>query len=211
MANVPIESFGNVVPDDLARVLVVAGLSGPIIGTSLLPKNADRIAFDNVASGLTATDVQAAIDEIKAGLGTASAQDYEEGTFTPGMQFQTPGDVSWTYATQLGGYTRIGDAVMFAATISAARPTYTTASGFVYMTGLPFIPNVAQNVSCVCMPISALTWPAGSSQLLGLISSAYPGIAILSSGDSSAQSVISTAAVPSAANRSWRFSGLYKV
>lgn len=137
MANVPIESFGNVVPDDLARVLVVDGLSGPIIGTSLLPKNADRIAFDNVASGLTATEVQAAIDEIVAGLGTASAQDYEEGTFTSTFTFSIPGDLSIAYGSQAGKYVKIGKVVSVAFSLGWT-PTYTTASGFARFGGLPF-------------------------------------------------------------------------
>lgn len=37
--------------------------------------DADDVAYDNTTSGLTATDVQAAIDEIKGGLGTAAAAD----------------------------------------------------------------------------------------------------------------------------------------
>ena len=37
--------------------------------------DADDVAYDNTTSGLTATDVQAAIDEIKGGLGTAAAED----------------------------------------------------------------------------------------------------------------------------------------
>ena len=36
---------------------------------------ADDVTYDNTTSGLTATDVQAAIDEIKGGLGTAAAED----------------------------------------------------------------------------------------------------------------------------------------
>src|SRR5690606_9349996 len=36
---------------------------------------ADDVAYDNTTSGLTAEDVQAAIDEVVAGLGTAAAAD----------------------------------------------------------------------------------------------------------------------------------------
>lgn len=36
---------------------------------------ADDVSYDNTTSGLTATDVQAAIDEVVAGLGTAAAAD----------------------------------------------------------------------------------------------------------------------------------------
>lgn len=69
--------------------------------------------YDNSGSGLTATDVQAAIDEIVASLGAAAYEDYEVGTFTPTIVYATPGTSSIAYQDQDGSYTRIGDKVFY--------------------------------------------------------------------------------------------------
>lgn len=168
--------------------------------------DAADIAYDNGTSGLTADEVQAAIDEIVAGLGLASAETYEEGTWTPVMAFQTPGDSSWSYALSEGRYTRIGNVCHFDITISSANVTFTTASGYVYVS-LPFTPAADLNTACVCMPISNFTWPTGTTQLLGLVSSAYPGLAILASGNGASQAAVGATQITSGVNRSWRFSG----
>ena len=64
--------------------------------------------------------------------------DYEEGTWTPAVSFATPGDLSVTYANQLGHYTKIGRQVFVNFLIVTSAFTHTTASGDVQITGLPF-------------------------------------------------------------------------
>lgn len=60
----------------------------------------------------------------------------ENGTFTPGLTFATPGNLTWS-DTASGIYTRIGNVCNF--TITAyTTPTYTTASGGFQINGLPF-------------------------------------------------------------------------
>lgn len=63
---------------------------------------------------------------------------YERGTFTPTLTFQTPGDLSVSYTTQLGFYTRIGKKV-FLDVVVAGTPTFTTASGNFRVGGFPFV------------------------------------------------------------------------
>lgn len=65
--------------------------------------------------------------------------DYEEGTFTPTLTFTTPGDVSVAYSTQSGRYTKIGDTVFFKLTLITSAFTFTTGSGQLYVSGLPFV------------------------------------------------------------------------
>lgn len=64
--------------------------------------------------------------------------DYEEGTWTPAVTFATPGDLSVTYATQLGIYTKIGRMVICDFAITTATFTHSTAAGNLTITGLPF-------------------------------------------------------------------------
>ena len=66
--------------------------------------------------------------------------DYEEGTWTPVLTANTPGNLSVTYGTngQQGYYTKVGRQVTLQCLIITSAFTYTTASSFVKITGLPF-------------------------------------------------------------------------
>jgi hypothetical protein len=64
--------------------------------------------------------------------------DYEEGTWTPVLTFDTPGNASIAYSEQLGVYTKIGRIVFIQASIITSTFTHTTASGNIKITGLPF-------------------------------------------------------------------------
>lgn len=64
--------------------------------------------------------------------------DYEEGTWTPALTFATPGDLSVTYSTQQGRYTKIGREVKLTFALVTSAFTHTTASGNSIITGSPF-------------------------------------------------------------------------
>jgi hypothetical protein len=131
--------------------------------------DADLVAFDNTASGLTATDVQAAIDEIVDG--TCALLPYEKGTWTPTMTFDTPGDLSVSYSEQAGQYYQLDDFMSVFYDITA-EPTYTTASGTLRINGLPSAcvadpaslgyqgPSFVSNVGAG----TAITYPTGRTQ-----------------------------------------------
>ncbi len=69
--------------------------------------------------------------------------DYEEGTWTPVLTFATPGDLSVSYALQVGQYTKIGRLVTVTFQILTSAFTHTTASGNARITGLPFTCSAA--------------------------------------------------------------------
>jgi hypothetical protein len=67
--------------------------------------------------------------------------DYEEGTWTPVVTFATAGDHAVSaYAAQQGRYTKVGRLVHWQVNIqiAASNMTWTTASGNLRITGLPF-------------------------------------------------------------------------
>lgn len=64
--------------------------------------------------------------------------DYEEGTFTPTLTFETPGNQSIVYAVRTASYTKIGDVVHFQVYVLTSTFTHTTAAGNLNITGLPF-------------------------------------------------------------------------
>jgi hypothetical protein len=65
--------------------------------------------------------------------------DYEEGTWTPVFTAATPGDLSVTYSFQNGKYTKVGNLVTVKCFIFLTAFTFTTASGDLRITGLPFV------------------------------------------------------------------------
>jgi len=74
---------------------------------------------------------------------TASLTYYDQGTWTPSVTCATPGNLAITSPNVSGKYTRIGDMVFFEFTFNATL-TFTTASGELRITGLPFPSNSAQ-------------------------------------------------------------------
>ena len=81
------------------------------------------------------------------GTGTSELlADYEEGTWTPAFTFATAGDVAITYGVQVGTYTKVGRMVMVAFRITTTAFTWTTASGALQITGIPFTSKTVTNM-----------------------------------------------------------------
>lgn len=93
--------------------------------------------------------------------GTALAN-YLEGTFSPSVTFATPGDVSPSYSTQTGTYTRIGNRCIFDIVLSFTL-TYTTASGNFRVGNLPF--TVGAHAAVTISEMSNIAFPASRTQV----------------------------------------------
>jgi len=68
---------------------------------------------------------------------TGWAPDLLEDTWTPVFEFDTVGDLSVVYTVQTGAYQRVGNVVWFKFDLSFT-PTFSTSSGSVRITGLPY-------------------------------------------------------------------------
>lgn len=73
-----------------------------------------------------------------ASSGANVLDDYEEGTWTPVLTLSTPGDLNVAYSTQIGTYTKIGNVVHIFLIVNTSTWSYTTGSGNINLTGLPF-------------------------------------------------------------------------
>ena len=71
--------------------------------------------------------------------------DYEEGTWTPVVTFTTPGDLNVVYSTRNGYYTKVGRQVTVRVEVVTSTFTYTTATGIIKITGLPFTTSNSGN------------------------------------------------------------------
>jgi len=68
------------------------------------------------------------------------------GSWTPVLTFETPGDLSVTYATQVGRFIKIGKLIILVGQVSTSAFTHTTASGDVRITGLPYNAATIANI-----------------------------------------------------------------
>lgn len=60
------------------------------------------------------------------------------GLWTPGITFDTPGDLAVAYSAQLGFWYRIGQLVFLHGGFTTSSFVWTTAAGTMRLTGLPF-------------------------------------------------------------------------
>jgi hypothetical protein len=99
-------------------------------------------AIDLGASGASYKDLYLGGGLYVGGTGTANKlDDYEEGTWTPTYVAGGTNFTSVTYESQVGKYTKIGDTVILTVKISTNAITKGSASGDVYISGLPFTSN----------------------------------------------------------------------
>lgn len=99
------------------------------------------LSTGNLIQGTAAKGVNFSANTAAAGMTSQLLSWYEEGTWTPALTFQTPGNLSVTYSAQVGSYTRIGNRVIAQCFLTTSAFTHTTASGYLKITGVPFTFN----------------------------------------------------------------------
>ena len=97
-----------------------------------IASSGDANAVIDLAKGINFPDTAVASSDVN------TLDDYEEGTWTPAISCNTPGDLSVSYSTQYGKYTKVGRKVYIEAHVVTSAFTHTTASGTVFVSGLPF-------------------------------------------------------------------------
>lgn len=91
---------------------------------------------------------------------------FEFDTFTPVLTFSTPGDLSVVYVVQAGWYWRIGQLLHVIVRVQAT-PTFTTASGNLRITGLPYPAHADIPFQFLPVQLSAtgIAYPTGTYAL----------------------------------------------
>ena len=146
-----------------------------------------------------------------ASTGVNTLDDYEEGTWTPVLTFATVGDLSVVYSTQIGRYTRIGDRVHVSFNIITTTFTWTTASGVLQVSGLPFTSiTLTGNTNLSGMNFQGLT-SAVFTQCSSRVSSASAVVDFMGSGYSQTTSQLTTSNTTSGTQVTLRGSVTYQV
>lgn len=111
------------------------------VGYSATVSFGGRLRVSGTASfeALIVTNGQIAFPAVQNASSNANTlDDYEEGDWTPTITCDTPGDLSVTYSSQVGKYTKIGRLVHLQFYIVTSAFTHTTASGSLRIGGIPF-------------------------------------------------------------------------
>lgn len=116
------------------------------VGNALTGSTGTGSFVGSTNATLTTPNIGAATaTSINFGGSTLSSYIAGNTAFTPSFSFVTPGDLSVSYTNRTGRYARVGNVVFIEIYISGT-PTYTTSSGQLIITGLPFAPT-SQNFS----------------------------------------------------------------
>lgn len=130
--------------------------------------------------------------------------DYEEGTWTPVLTFETPGDVARTVATALGWYTKTGNQVDLWWNLNYSNFTHTTASGNLIITGVPIAPSAdASGYYAGSMVVAGIT-KAGYTQFNPVLAVSTPIIYFFASGSGAAYAQVAFGDVPTGTQKVFR-------
>jgi hypothetical protein len=116
-------------------------------------------------------------------------------SFTPTITYQTPGDLSVAYTTQVGLYYRLGSLVVFTGRVGFT-PTFTTASGNCRI-GVPWTNSNPSLGGGFCSVGPAPTYPSGKTWLTLGISSGASALTINAHGSASSVAVLTAAQIVS--------------
>jgi hypothetical protein len=112
----------------------------------------------NLVIGTSGKGIDFSITSHPAGMTSELLADYEEGTFTPEISCDTPGNLTIVYGSRNGYYTKVGRLVTVNFFVSTSTFTHTTASGNFQLTGLPFTAsNATQNLALGGMIFDGIT------------------------------------------------------
>lgn len=148
-------SSGAGAPQELSvsGLLSVSGttLDASIVNGSITLPKIENISPGNLI-GRGSVGGASAPEQISLGAGlTMSGTSiicYSEGTWTPGLNFETPGDAVIVLGTASGYYWRYGNSIHLQWFLLTTTFTHTTASGTIRITGIPLPSRDQANLVC---------------------------------------------------------------
>jgi len=200
------------------KISALTASTTPLAGTEVLPivqsSTTKQVSVDNLTAGraVSAASVTASTGNFVVGTsgqgidfsatpGTGTSElldDYEEGTWTPVLTFATPGDLAVTYNAnqQTGTYTIIGDRIVITFAVGTASFTYTTASGNLQLTGLPYTAKLVSGIQNIGSTVFGGITKVGYTQVVPRVNSNTSLVDFIASGSAVVQGNVTSTDVP---------------
>jgi hypothetical protein len=143
VASIRFESGVDTVNKDDGLISFYTSASGPTLVEQLriTPSGNINVNTGNLVIGTAGKGIDFSADGQAAGMTSELLDDYEEGTWTPTYAPTTGAFDAVTYnAATYGRYTKIGNTVVVLGLIVTDAFTVGTASGLLYIAGLPYTP-----------------------------------------------------------------------
>lgn len=166
-------------------------------------------SFVGATSPTLLTPILGVASATSMNFGQTALNYYEESSFTPTVTFSTPGDVSISYSSRSGDYTRIGD-LIYANVVMIFTPTYTTASGDLRIASFPFVADSTQGGITLYSKTIAMPFPASCTYVTPVIASANSYVVLRAFGSAVSQANCGTTEFPSGVARTIAITVLYK-
>jgi hypothetical protein len=135
----------------------------------------------------------------------------DNGTFTPVLTFSTPGNLAVTYSTQIGKYTVNQNRVFYDILILTSAFTFTTASGNMRVTGLPYSCSSTSNYNPPAAMLFQGITKAGYTQFAAAPIFGTSFIEFSASGTGVSISGVTAADVPTGGTVYLALSGSYNI
>lgn len=159
------------------------------VGVASIAGTANQIVASAATGAVTLSTPQ--------NIGTASAVQFGSLTFggsvlsvytantawTPVFTFATPGNLSVAYTAQVGSYSRIGSLITASWSL-LFTPTFTTSSGAMSITGLPFAASSSNSYGTIVT--SGFTYGGSNTHITAIVAGTSSSIIIQSSGSGAA-------------------------
>lgn len=172
---------------------------------------AGSFAYYNVTATPNAPPQGNLIDQATGTVTNSGVWDGIEQTWTPVLTCGTVGNLAVTYTTQLGGYTKKGNRVEYWYLIVTSGFTWTTSSGNVQITGLPYVCSTVTNKNQMgSLAFSGIT-KASYTQVSPDVASAAQFVQFYASGSGQAQAHLVIGDLPSGGTVQLQGSGVYFV
>jgi hypothetical protein len=211
-----------------SKISALTSATTPLAGTETLPivqsSTTKQVSVANLTAGRTqtsngivqgtpATGYDFTANTPAAGMTSQLLNWYEEGTWTPTVTFATPGDLAITYSAtiRVGTYTRIGNRIIVNFNVATTAFTFTTASGSLQISGLPFTArNLTASTSAGAMVWGGIT-KIGYTQVTPRVQPNTNLIDFVASGSAVTQSAVVATDTPSGGTMTLRGTITYEI
>ena len=165
---------------------LLLNVNGGKIGMGVSSINASGGVLQ-LSSGITFPATQSASSDAN------TLDDYEEGAIDGnnlGLAYATPGTSSFTYSDRVGTYTKIGRVVYFTIDIRLSAFSKGTASGELFIVGLPFAQRVTSGFDGARCTVQLYNWTYTTSPIIAVVTSNSTTISISRMVSNSVSAVI---------------------